>query len=101
MRLVDIDAIDRWCDDGYDLYVFSHDLEAMPIIDAVPVVHGEWIELDDGLVAGACSVCGWEAYYYEDDVAGMPYCPNCGAKMDGERKDDKTESTKEETHDNN
>ena len=42
----------------------------------------EWINLyPDGLIAGECSACHWQATQYEDDVVGMPYCPNCGAKM--------------------
>lgn len=45
---------------------------------------GKWIEEQEGLtVSGHCSACGWECYLYEDDVVGMPYCPNCGAKMEG------------------
>jgi len=47
---------------------------------------GKWIEDDDPTVKGHCSVCGWESHYYEDDVVGMPYCPNCGADMRGEEK---------------
>ena len=45
---------------------------------------GEWIEVDDVSISCRCSVCGWEAHLYEDDVYGMPYCPNCGARMKGE-----------------
>ena len=45
---------------------------------------GEWIKVDDVLISCRCSVCGWEAHLYEDDVYGMPYCPNCGSKMRGE-----------------
>ena len=48
-------------------------------IEAVPVVHGEWV-LD---LRGnwACSVCGNDPYHY--NMENMNYCPNCGAKMDG------------------
>lgn len=42
---------------------------------------GEWVEVDDVSISCRCSVCGWEAHLYEDDVYGMPYCPNCGAEM--------------------
>lgn len=49
-----------------------------------PVKHGKWIVPDDTVIACICSVCGWESNLYEDDVMGMPYCPNCGAKMDSE-----------------
>ena len=50
---------------------------------------GEWIEVDDYFIRCKCSICGWESHKYEDDVYGMPYCPNCGAKMKG--IDDETE----------
>ena len=43
---------------------------------------GKWIVVDDGCISGRCSVCGWEAHMYEDDVMGMDYCPNCGARME-------------------
>ena len=43
--------------------------------DAKPVRHGHWEEF-------VCSVCGEIGWDNEDN-----YCPNCGAKMDGERKD--------------
>ena len=51
-------------------------------VEVVEVVHGKWIEvqLTRRTKSYKCSVCGhWE------DVK-HPYC-NCGAKMDGERKD--------------
>ena len=41
----------------------------------------KWIEVDDGLVSGRCSLCGWEAVIMETDVCGMPFCPNCGRRM--------------------
>ena len=62
-------------------------INAVEEVNAVPVVHGRWVHLDPrecATISGKCSRCGWEAHYYEDDVADMPYCPNCGAKMDGE-----------------
>jgi hypothetical protein len=43
---------------------------------------GKWIVVDDGIISGKCSVCGWESHMYEDDVVGMDYCPNCGARME-------------------
>lgn len=49
-----------------------------------PVKHGKWIVPDDTVIACICSVCDWESNLYEDDVMGMPYCPNCGARMDSE-----------------
>lgn len=55
--------------------------DAIPSVDAAPVVHGRWIEKSYLLgTTRYCSECG-ENY-------GMPhgvfnYCPHCGAKMDG------------------
>jgi hypothetical protein len=63
----------------------------LPAVDAAPVVHARpvWINpLDHGAkictwkCSSLCSVC-------RDYVAvGWNYCPNCGARMDGERRDD-------------
>jgi len=54
--------------------------------DAVPVVHGKWEVKGQDVY---CSVCGAEsAYNWFGASKFSNYCPNCGAKMDGERKDD-------------
>lgn len=45
---------------------------------------GRWVEEtgeNEVLYHGHCSICGWNAVICETDVFGMPYCPNCGAKM--------------------
>ena len=63
-------------------------------VDAVEVVHGHWTSLTECSNAGVyCSVCNKKVY--KEDYAWCNrknklrsnYCPNCGAKMDGERKD--------------
>lgn len=68
-------------------YVFLLDkrecLAAIKAISPADRQQGEWIEVDDVSISCRCSVCGWEAHLYEDDVYGMPYCPNCGAHMKG------------------
>lgn len=43
---------------------------------------GKWIEREDPIISGTCSCCGWNAVLFETDVAGMPYCPHCGAEME-------------------
>ena len=65
-------------------------IEEAPAVDAVPVVHGRWesVEAKPRLIY-SCSVCG-EKWAY-GAIFYMKYCPNCGAKMDGERKDDDTD----------
>lgn len=50
-----------------------------PTVDAMPVVHGHWIvgEMQPHMT---CSVCEhWFSLYQPTN-----YCPNCGAKMDGD-----------------
>lgn len=58
-------------------------MEQTPTIDAVPVVHGRWREADDGDGA-VCSVCGEDFCNIYLEVDRFKYCPNCGARMDGE-----------------
>ena len=59
-----------------------------PTVDAVPVVHAEWIdtqpEYHDGFHRNAhkCSNCG---DYYTTEYDDLFFCPRCGAKMDGEK----------------
>ena len=48
------------------------------------VVHGRWVEADDGDGA-VCSVCGEDFCNVYLEVERFNYCPNCGAKMDGDR----------------
>ena len=86
------------CDDNpsaMEDYYYNAIKEA-PAADAVEVVHGEWIEdkinspnlFDNGeteweIDVLVCSHCGltldWVDYH-------RTYCEQCGAKMDGERK---------------
>lgn len=51
------------------------------------VKHGKWEKSDIPHEKFRCSVCGGACWYYDYDceVAKSRYCPNCGAKMDGER----------------
>ena len=55
-------------------------LEKVKTVDAVEVVHGQW---EDVQCVFACSECQtW--VLVEDGNMDMNYCPNCGAKMDGD-----------------
>lgn len=66
---------------------FAYYIDNVPTVDAVEVVHGRWITeyWKSGYIKRCyCSECGEppkEAYNPDN------YCRNCGAKMDGERKD--------------
>ena len=56
---------------------------AEPTVDAVEVVHGRWVQrlLTGKHGSATCSECNttWDAE--------SNYCPNCGAKMDGDQND--------------
>lgn len=69
------------------------------IVDLEPVVHGVWIPVHESEISGwnpevagidpidgyICSACKNEAIYdCNDKFVLSDYCPNCGARMDGE-----------------
>ena len=95
MRLIDADAMKRYIDCGHlrsptekcfsELDVV-HMLDKRPTIDAVPVVHAEWIpsSVDPADPYFRCSNCrhGRDSIYFQGDEYN--FCPHCGAKMDGE-----------------
>ena len=59
--------------------------EAAPSVDAVEVWHGRWEKYARYMI---CSECDIGFCYYKNETDRFRYCPNCGAKMDGERKYD-------------
>lgn len=63
----------------------------LPPADVAPVRHGRWEERDDGFGGTYyhCSVCGEDWCTIDGTPAenGMRYCPQCGAKMDGDADD--------------
>lgn len=68
-----------------DVYRAIHEQDT---IDAVEVVHGRWEFRNDGRYRQTrcyCTACGKHS-----GIGGIrenqlkPYCPNCGAKMDGD-----------------
>ena len=64
-------------------------INGTPASDVVEVVHGEWIKHESMVLSRQCSNCkGW---YTKTTINEYTYrfCPNCGAKMDGERKDER------------
>lgn len=54
-----------------------------PAADVAPVRHGRWIEQEKYTfgVMYDCSICGDRIL---DNGHSWNYCPNCGAKMDGD-----------------
>jgi DNA-directed RNA polymerase subunit RPC12/RpoP len=77
-------------------------LKDQPAMDAAPVVHGRWVKVSGYVTPGGdpvwkCSECGKGVHVYGiehgtygADIADGQWisCPNCGARMDGERRDD-------------
>jgi len=66
--------------------LYHHFIHELPTIDAEPVRHARW---DEGSIQGyphvICSNCKKEAIFRNayEYYAKTPYCPHCGAKMDG------------------
>ena len=104
MRLMDADdlekifanlvpyVIDNALDEAYmhGLDAGHEALQNMPTVDAVPVIHGRWLTCEDGWGDEhyQCSECGLE-WVLNDGTPlenDMHYCPNCGARMDGEKE---------------
>lgn len=52
--------------------------------DVAPVVHGRWIDGHDYIKCSECGIMAkWDSTFF-NDIGDWNYCPNCGAKMDGE-----------------
>ena len=92
-RLIDANALVEWlkrvgaffkCTANHKMMtknigkIIDH-IEAMPTVDAVEVVHGRWIHRPD---ERRCPFCGYHYSYFGGK--DYNYCPNCGAKMDGD-----------------
>ena len=106
-RLIDADAMLEYLNLMYDkqndsnepfncavLGAINYIKHKAPTIDAVSVVHGEWIKHKDRTVISGefidffpaeyeCSNCGLREAHYFINSKPHNYCPNCGAKMKG------------------
>ena len=85
MRLIDADELrEAWLEwNPYEIIEANTVLESIDqaeTIDAVEVVHGRWANNGiSELMLCKCTVCGSPCSAY-----AFNYCPNCGAKMDGD-----------------
>lgn len=85
-RLIDADKIDfneifkGQSDFAKDTREAAQSLiDAQPTVEAVPVVHGEWVNEyinRYGHPCHCCSVCGFHASHQDKN-----FCPECGADM--------------------
>ena len=87
-----IEEIEWWNDstgfyDHIDI-VHAYDIDDVPTADVVEVRHGEWLHAGMFDDMAKCSVCGLIDHSLNEVYSRgtYNYCPNCGAKMDGERR---------------
>ena len=60
-------------------------IESIPIADVAPVRHGQWetnSDRSDTLICSVCK-CGFDMWKHDPHN----FCPNCGAKMDKEKRE--------------
>ena len=72
--------------------MLAFEIKELPAADVAPVVHAYWLGIEgDGYDPEGnivwdtfeCTNCGKE--HYADGEPEWEYCPECGAKMDGEQ----------------
>ena len=69
---------------GFDWDKAKQALASVPAADVAPVVHGRWERDEDG--DWYCTNCYEVVAICEsgrERTYRKPYCPNCGARMDG------------------
>lgn len=81
--------------DFYHTSYIVGEINCLPSVEAVPVVHGRWVKMT-GMMPPEyhghyeCSECQWHmkglrnSWTREEELS---YCPNCGARIDGERRE--------------
>ena len=64
-------------------------LKTLPTVDAVPVKHGRWIDIDSEMYTWKirCSNCGHERSMMSTGQLYPMYCENCGTRMDWKDSD--------------
>ena len=92
-RLIDANALLAKMRRTNRYFTIKFDIEEAPTVDAVEVVYGEWEKYTDDKFMGygtdgriryrkvysyKCSKC------WNYTAVKHKYCPNCGAKMDGD-----------------
>lgn len=85
MRLINADALPRH--GKRKGLIYSADVDKAPTVDAVFVVHGRWIDIDEQpyTLKIRCSCCGNERSMVSTQGTYPNYCENCGADMRGEQ----------------
>lgn len=101
-RYIDADASLEEINEAFPILTIFNNIEAVsirerlytfPTADAVEVRHGEWVPYLSPISINRdlyykCSICGTKDPYHHTTRPHANYCPNCGAKMDGERREE-------------
>ena len=73
--------VEKKANHNQGVYLYSDEfcgvIDAIPAADVEPVRYGKWIWTEDGCVCTCCNKMTYEEFNY---------CPNCGAKMDGDKE---------------
>ena len=87
------DASVKYNHGEYCYFVAQEIVKDIPTADVVEVKHGEWVSKWSNISNSLheyCSSCGaLEPHVLATNKEHSNYCPNCGAKMDGGKTDDK------------
>ena len=75
------------------IVIIKNRINAIPAAEVAPVVHGKWMKEDKGfgrdittlhlmhVYKYICPLCG---YNTDNQASRFNFCPNCGARMNGE-----------------
>ena len=68
--------------DAHYPYWYADKINSIPAVEVAPVRHGRWFPTKAPFMNECedCSLCGYRTVWGHR----YNYCPNCGAKMDGE-----------------
>ena len=84
----DICVLTKWDSEYHHRSIDPCDVRELPAADVVPIRHGKWVGHDIGgrisIDNDACSECGSVFYQIAETGCVWYYCPNCGARMDGD-----------------
>lgn len=65
------------------------EVDDMPATDVQPVKHGRWIGINEyckknGYIPSGMGIYYWCSECVKEEPKISDYCPNCGARMDGD-----------------
>jgi len=84
MRLIDADKLKQhysWWNNE-EQRMLDQIVDSQPTVETV--VRGKWIPVTNGRGGSECNMCHAYAPSYQSGAEyNSPYCPECGAKMDG------------------